>query len=412
MTSNVNSESIHDPKLPKRPLNVMFVITSMPVGGAEVLLMNLVRRFDPKRIKPSICCLKEKDELGEKVSFDIPVFDHQIKHKFDLGVVKRLGKLYLKNKIDAIVTVGAGDKMFWGRLAAKNAGIPIILSALHSTGWPDGVGRMNRWLTGITTGFIACAESHGNFLVEFEKFPKEKVFVIPNGIDTEKFKFDPDARRNWRQQLNIPTDAPVVGIVAALRSEKNHPLFVQSAGKVLASVPDAHFIIAGDGPERPLIESEIASLGIGERVHMIGSTSDIPGVLSATDLFALTSKNEASPVSILEAMSCERPVVAPSVGSISESVLEGQTGFLVPEGDLDAASGRWIDVLENRELGTQMGVFARQHVVANSSLDSMTEGYASLVEQLYYGASRASDSAPIAPATTAPSTTDSQMPVG
>ena len=160
MTSNAKSDSIHDPKLPQRPLNVMSVITSMPVGGAEVLLMNLVRRFDPKRIKPSICCLKEKDELGEKVSFDIPVFDHQIKHKFDLGVIKRLGKLYLKNKIDAIVTVGAGDKMFWGRLAAKNAGIPIILSALHSTGWPDGVGRMNRLLTGITTGFIAVSYTH------------------------------------------------------------------------------------------------------------------------------------------------------------------------------------------------------------------------------------------------------------
>ena len=105
--------AIHDPKLPKRPLNVMFVITSMPVGGAEVLLMNLVRRFDPQRIKPSICCLKEKDELGEEVSYDIPVFDHQIKHKFDLAVIKRLGVLYKKNKIDAIVTVGAGDKMFW-----------------------------------------------------------------------------------------------------------------------------------------------------------------------------------------------------------------------------------------------------------------------------------------------------------
>lgn len=380
--------AIHDTKLPKRPLNVMFVITSMPVGGAEVLLMNLVRRFDPQRIKPSICCLKEKDELGEEVSFDIPVFDHQIKHKFDLAVIKRLGLLYKKNKIDAIVTVGAGDKMFWGRLAAKNAGVPIILSALHSTGWPDGVGRLNRLLTKITTGFIAVAESHGQFLAEFEKFPEEKVFVIPNGIDTEKFKFDVEARNKWRQQIGIPVDAPTVGIVAALRPEKNHILFVSSAAQVLKTIPDAHFVIAGDGPERPAIEQHIASLGIGDRVHLIGSTSDIPGVLSAVDLFALTSQNEASPVSILEAMSCQRPVVAPNVGSISESVLEGRTGFLVPEGDLNASAGRWVEILDNPGLANEMGITAREHVVASSSLDSMTEGYASLIERLYYGASR------------------------
>ena len=383
--------AIHDPKLPKRPLNVMFVITSMPVGGAEVLLMNLVRRFDPLRIKPSICCLKEKDELGDEVSYDIPVFDHQIKHKFDLAVVKRLGLLYKKNKIDAVVTVGAGDKMFWGRLAAKNAGVPIVLSALHSTGWPDGVGRLNRLLTKITTGFIAVAESHGEFLVDFEKFPREKVFVIPNGIDTEKFQLDVDARVRWRQQIGIPTDAPTVGIVAALRPEKNHILFVNSAAETLKAIPEAHFVIAGDGPERPAIEQRIAELGIGDRVHLIGSTSDIPGVLSAVDLFSLTSQNEASPVSILEAMSCQRPVVAPSVGSISESVLEGKTGFLVPEGDLTASAARWIEVLENPTLAGEMGIAARKHVVESSSLDSMTEGYAGLVETLYYGESRKSN---------------------
>ena len=94
----------NDSKNTQRPLNVMFVITSMPVGGAEVLLMNLVRRFDPQRIKPSICCLKEKDELGEEVSSDIPVFEHLIKHKFDLAVIKRLGVLYKKNNICLLYT--------------------------------------------------------------------------------------------------------------------------------------------------------------------------------------------------------------------------------------------------------------------------------------------------------------------
>ena len=86
-----------------------------------------------------------------------------------------------------MVTVGAGDKMFWGRLAARRVGVPVIVSALHSTGWPDGVGRLNRLLTPITDAFIAVAASHGRFLIERTGFPADKVAVIPNGVDTQRF---------------------------------------------------------------------------------------------------------------------------------------------------------------------------------------------------------------------------------
>ena len=132
-----------------RPLNAIFVITSMPVGGAEMLLVNMIRQFDTKRIKASVCCLKEKGELGEQLALEIPVDSNLIHHKFDFTVVRRLKNLYRERNIEAVITVGAGDKMFWGRLAARYSRIPVVLSALHSTGWPDGVGRLNRLLTGL-----------------------------------------------------------------------------------------------------------------------------------------------------------------------------------------------------------------------------------------------------------------------
>ena len=115
----------------------------MPVGGAETLLVNMLYRFDKQRICPSVCCLKAKDELGEKISDDFDVFPNLINGKFDVAVVQRLRKLFIKKEIDAVVTIGAGDKMFWGRLAARYARVPVILSALHSTGWPDGVGHLS-----------------------------------------------------------------------------------------------------------------------------------------------------------------------------------------------------------------------------------------------------------------------------
>ncbi len=140
-----------------RPLRTLFVITSMPVGGAEVLLDNLIRRFDRQRIAPELCCLKELGPLGEELAGEFPVHANLIGGKLDIAVLWRLVRLMRRRKIDAVVTVGAGDKMFWGRLAAKLAGVPVICSALHSTGWPDGVGRLNRWLTPITDGFIGVA---------------------------------------------------------------------------------------------------------------------------------------------------------------------------------------------------------------------------------------------------------------
>ena len=369
--------------LQQRPLRVMFLLTSMPIGGAETLLVNLVRRMDRERVEPLVGCLKQKGVLGEVLENEIPVFENLIRHKYDFAVAGRLKKLFLEQRIDALVTIGAGDKMFWGRLGARRAKVSVILSALHSTGWPDGVGRLNRLLTGITDGFIAVAKQHAEYQINEEKFPESKVFLIPNGIDTDRFVFDSALRAQWRTQVGISPEAPVVGIVAALRSEKNHDLFLESARRVSETMPEARFVIAGDGPERPRLEKLANELGIESSVHFLGSTQDIQGVLSMVDLFALSSHNEASPVSIMEALSCERPVVATDVGSIDESVLEGKTGFLVPAGDAEQMSDRWLRLLGDNELRDRLGKQGREHIVANSSLDSMTEGYMSLVEKLY-----------------------------
>ena len=371
-------------KLENQPLRVMFLLTSMPIGGAETLLVNLVRRVDRQRIEPLVGCLKQRDALGEILENEIPIFDQLLKHKYDIAVMGRLRQLFLSQEIDAVVTVGAGDNMFWGRLAARRAGVPVILSALHSTGWPDGVGRLNRILTGITDGFIAVAKQHAEYQVNEEKFPEKKVFLIPNGIDTERFVFDETSRDQWRHKTGISPKVPVVGIVAALRPEKNHELFLDTAKRVSTLLPDARFVIVGEGSEDKRIRQLAKETGIGERFHFLGSTQDVPGVLSMLDLFALTSHNEASPVSIMESLSCQCPVVATDVGSISESVLEGKTGFLVPAGDGMQMAERWMKVLSDPGLGKRLGRQGRQHVIENSSLDRMTEGYTTLVEDVFF----------------------------
>ncbi len=368
---------------PAKPLRVMFLITSLYVGGAETLLVNMMRQFDRRRIVPLVGCLKEPGPLGMEIAADFRSFSNLIGHKFDVAVLGRLKRLMQQEQIDAVVTVGAGDKMFWGRLAARRARVPVIVSALHSTGWPDGISRLNRLLTPITDAFIAVAAPHRDHLIHVERFPESKVHMIPNGIDCRRFVFDPGRRAAWRQQLDIPADSPVVGIVAALRPEKNHELFLRVAERVSGSIARTHFLIVGDGPRRQALEQMAAGLNCCQHIHFVGNSTDIPGALSAMDVFSLTSHNEANPVSILEAMSASRAVVAPQVGSIDESVVHGKTGLLARAGDERQFAAQWAQLLEDADLRADFGSAGRRHVQQHGSLAAMTRGYTSLIEQLF-----------------------------
>jgi len=377
------SYSVLVPPRDRGPLRVMFVLTSMGVGGAETLLVNLIRRMDRARFAPEICCLKSLDALGEMMATEVPAHAGLLSHKYDVRVLSRLTRLLRARRIDAVVTVGTGgDRMFWGRLAAWRAHVPVILSAIHSTGHPDHVEWQNRLLTPISDGFIAVAQPHARHLVEHEGCPVDRVFVIPNGVDTQRFRAHaPDAA--LRARLGLPAEAPLVAIIAALRPEKNHELFLRMAARVRESVPQSHFLIIGDGALRPGLEQLAHDLGIAEAVHFLGIRNDIPELLGLVDVVALTSHMEANPVSILEALACEKPVVSTRVGSIGETVEDGVSGYLVAPGDESEFSERVVRLLANTSLAKRMGRAGRDHVVANWSLGFMVEGYQKLIHDIY-----------------------------
>lgn len=361
----------------------MFVITCMPVGGAETLLVELVRRMDRSRFAPELCCLKYLGPLGEVLAKEIPAHTGLLAHKYDFAVWKRLTRLLRQRKIDAVVTVGTGgDKMFWGRLAAWRAGVPVICSALHSTGLPDHVEWPNRLLAPITDAFVAVAEPHGRYLTEHEGCPARKVRVIPNGVDVDRF------RPRWpnptlREALGLKAGAPVAGIVAALRPEKNHELFLRAAALVCREMPQAQFLVVGDGLERPRLEQLTQELKLSAQVHFVGTRSDVPEVLALVDVLALTSKMEANPVSILEAMACEKPIVATRVGSVPETVLEGRTGLLSAPGDAAQIAAHLLRLFRDPAQATCLGRAGREEVLRHWSVEGMVDGYQAMLSEIY-----------------------------
>ena len=364
------------------PLRVVFINTSMPVGGAETLLMNLMRGIDRDRFIPEFCCLKEFGPVGEELAKEFTGVEGLTKHKYDATVLPRLMRWFRSRRVDAVVTVGAGDKMFWGRLAAYLTKTPVILSALHSTGWPDTIGRLNRLLTPITDGFIGVAPQHGRYLAEQEGFPEEKVFVIPNGVDATRFAPRPSDRQIIRNELGLPPDLPVCGVVAALRPEKNLGLLIRAFAKA-SEHHKAALVIAGDGPEKNQLADLTRQLGIGDRVHLLGTRRDIPQLLNSLDLFALSSKMEANPVSILEALATGVPVVAPRVGSIPDTVRDGMTGLLAKPSDEADLTAHLTMLLSDAPLRRQMGEAGRDDILASWTLEHMVDGYMDLITSIY-----------------------------
>jgi len=373
----------HAPLADRGPLRVLFVLTSMPVGGAETALVEVIRRMDRGRFLPELCCLKYLDVLGEQMAGEMPVFTGLLANKYDFRVLPRLVRQMRRRRIDAVVTGGTGgDKMFWGRLAGWFCDVPVICSALHSTGLPDHVEFSNRLLAPVTDAFVAVARTHGEYLAAHEGCPAKKIVVVPNGVDVERFHPRwPDAE--LQRALGLSPSTPAVGIIAALRPEKNHEMFLAVAAMVRQRLPDARFLIVGDGPRREALEAMARRMNLAESVQFLGTRGDVPTLLALMDVVVLTSHMEANPISLLEALASEKPVVAPRVGSVPETVLDGRTGYLVAPGDAKAMADRVVELLTDRNRAESLGRAGREHVIAHGSVDRMVRGYEDMIEGIY-----------------------------
>jgi glycosyltransferase involved in cell wall biosynthesis len=210
------------------------------------------------------------------------------------------------------------------------------------------------------------------------------VFTVWNGVDLERFCLRDQSA--MRARLNITQEIPVAGIVAALRPEKQHVMLVESWANVVGKLPDALLVVVGDGAERAAIERKAEELGISENVRMLGTRHDVPEVLSAMDLKVLSSRMEANPASTLEAGACGLPVVAPNVGSLPDTVIQGETGLLVAPNDPAKLSDAMLKILSLPDRGRSMGQAAHDLVRKRFSVEVMVGGYECLIDGVYRAA--------------------------
>jgi glycosyltransferase involved in cell wall biosynthesis len=367
------------------PYKVMFLVTSLEIGGAEMQLVRLLRRFSGSDFEPIVVCLKEPGALAEEVAcLHIPVYSRLLAHKYDFRVLPRLIALIKREKVHILWTQSLGDKMFWGRLAGKLASVPVILAAIHSMGKQDGqksiLGNLNKSLTAITDRFIAVSELQRRFLIEEEGLPSEKMVVIYNRIDLDRFR-PKKSPKEIRDSLGIPEKIPVIGQVAKLRPEKGHRVLFAAARTIKKKGAKAVILLIGDGPERVSLEDESKNLGLEKMLRFLGDRKDIPDLVNIIDIGTLSSYAyvETFPVAVLEYMALAKPVVASRVGGIPELVSEGVHGFLFPPGDAETMASHLLTLLSHPEQASEMGQAGQNRIRSSFTLEtSMKE-----IEQLF-----------------------------
>ncbi len=224
--------------------------------------------------------------------------------------------------------------------------------------------------------FVAVSPVTATVARERNEVDERRLMVIQNGVELGRFHPDASARARVRRELGIAADAWVVGTVGRVAAEKNQALLVRAMAPLVG--PDVRLIIAGDGPLMAQLSALVDTLGVAGFVHLLGVRRDVPEILNALDVFALSSDTEGLPLVVLEAMATGLPVVSTSVGGIPAVLDDGQTGFLVPARDEAALRDRVAALTADPAGSRACGDGARSAAITRYSADRMQRAYLEL----------------------------------
>ena len=373
-------------------LNVLQLIGSFHIGGSERQAVQLARLLKERgRYRAHIACLGASGPLRDEVDRlgfgEIPEFP--LTSFYDPNAVKQVRRFarFLRERQITIVHTHDFYTNIFGMVGAALARVPArIASRRETTGWRTETQKfVERRAYNLAHTIIANAESVRDQLM-MEGVGKDKVAVVYNGLDPGRVRVNPQMQRDDALAMfNLPRgdNSRFVTILANLHhTVKNHSMFLRAARRVIEAVPQARFVIAGDGELVASTQRLADELGLRRDVFFIGLCERVADLLALSDVCALTSTAEGFSNAILEYMAAGRPVVATDVGGAREAVIDGQTGFLVKSDDDLAMAERIITLLCDPERARVMGERGRQIIEKKFSCEAQLERTQSLYDQL------------------------------
>ena len=325
-----------------------------------------------------------------------PIIIPQLRRNIDpIGGLIALFKLYrlMRREKPHIVHTHTATAGLLGRLAARLAGVPVILHTFHGHVLRGYFGPLQskvlvwieRFLARLSDRIVTVSEGQRRELAGYGIAPLEKITVVPLGFELEALLACESHRGELRRELGLAYENKLIGIVARLVPIKNHRLFLQAARVVAEAVPQARFLVVGDGELREELEAYARDLGLDGKAFFTGWRRDLARLYADLDVVALTSINEGTPVSLIEAMAAGVPVVATGVGGVPDVVVDGETGHLVEAGEVKGMAEAIVELLRNPEKAREMGSAGREAVYPRFAVQTLmanVEGlYAELLRQ-------------------------------
>jgi glycosyltransferase involved in cell wall biosynthesis len=351
-------------------MRIVHVVQGLGIGGQERLVIYLSQELARRGHEPVIVTLSLGGELRAE-AHGVPVYDVPRGGGADVSLIARLAHLLHARGADVVHTHNPSPLLH----AIPAALLARVRRRVHTKHGANRYGRRGLWaaraLVRTVHAVVAVSSQTADVARSKERVPESRLRVVPNGIPLRPFHPDAQASSRVRAQLGIRPDAFVVGSVGRLVAEKDYPLLVRAVAHLLSE--RFRLVIVGDGDARAEIERAIPA-DRARYVTLTGVRRDIPAVLAAFDLFALSSRTEGLPLAVPEAMACALPVVATAVGGLP-SVVPATCGVLVRPGD-EAELARTIGALaRDRTRVRSLGESARSHALARFSIERMVDDY-------------------------------------
>ena len=363
-------------------IRIAYTIKSMVMGGSQTHLLQVFRFLDRARFAPVLYCLTGDGVLVEAVrALDVPVLAPAAARGFKgVDLVARIAALTqaLRRAPADIVHNYLLRANLVGSISGRLARVPVVICSKRGCHERRGLELVSARIgNALADRVMVNAAAVRDFVHANERCPRDKMVVVPSGIDTERFQ--PLAPQTFKARLGLSEHRRVVGIITRMRVRKGVEEFIRAMAQVRGAHPEAHGLIVGEVELDAETEALVRQLGLQEHLTFLGRRSDMPEVLSACDLFVLSSHDEGMSNAILEAMAMERAVVATDVGGTGEVVRHGASGLLVPPRDPQALATAIGTLLAEPTRARAMGVLGRRIVEEGFSAVAMVRR----MEQFY-----------------------------
>jgi glycosyltransferase involved in cell wall biosynthesis len=350
-------------------LHIVHTEASLGWGGQEIRILTEAQGMVERGHRVTLLCPPEARIHAAARERGLPVAALPIGRKRPGGVLA-LRRWLIANPADVINTHSSTDTWL-AALACRLLRRPPPLVRTRHVSAPIPNNFPTRWLYGVATRHIVTTGGAlRRQLIEENGFDADRITSVPTGIATNRFV--PGDQVAARARLGLPQGAPLIGIVATLRSWKGHRFLIEAFERLEDA--RARLVIVGGGPQREALDTQVASLGLADRVRLAGDQADVLPWFQSLDVFALPSyANEGVPQAILQAMSCGVPVVTTPVGSILEVVEHGRTGLIVEPQQVEPLAGALASLLADAALRRRLGQAARLEAEQRFGITAMLD---------------------------------------